>query len=530
MILESDAGGDLILKVEGTADSLTVRDDFSYQKGGVISQISGIRFTDGSSVELPTYSQNEPVDFTWQGSTTELALSGSNYGNNTFDLAPGGDYVTFGNTTDGGPGSNTVLFDKGDGDAVVNLNGGTGEIILAADITSSDVILQADSAGDLTIELLDTGESLTVDKDLAASGNYGPIGVQSGISEVRFADGSRIAFSPSDGANKPLDFTWIGSATDHTLVGSSLGSNTFTPGADGDSVTFGSSDQVGAASNVLNYARGNGAVTLNLNNGNGTIDLGAGITRGNVTFQSDDSTGNLTILDGTAGDSIVVNNDLYNYYGTTSHLGTLTFADGSTFNLNQPLTFTWSATAADTTLAGSDYGANVFNLVAGSDSVTFGNGSLGGSNWNAVNYAAGDGALTVNMNGGVGTIDLGTGITQSDLTFQSDDSTGNLTILDGTAGDSIVVNNDLYNYYGTTSHLGELTFSDGSTFNLNQPLTFTWSATAADTTLAGSDYGANVFNLVAGSDSVTFGNGSLGGSNWNAVNYVSGDDAHSRST
>ena len=395
------------------------------------------------------------------------------------------------------------------------MNGGVGTIDLGAGITQSDLTFQSDdSTGNLTILDGTAGDSIVVNNDL-----YNYYGTTSHLGELTFSDGSTFNL------NQPLTFTWSATAADTTLAGSDYGANVFNLVAGSDSVTFGNGSLGGSNWNAVNYAAGDGALTVNMNGGVGTIDLGAGITQSDLTFQSDDSTGNLTILDGTAGDSIVVNNDLYNYYGTTSHLGELTFSDGSTFNLNQPLTFTWSATAVDTTLAGSDYGANVFNLVAGSDSVTFGNGSLGGSNWNAVNYVSGDGALTVNMNGGVGTIDLGAGITQSDLTFQSDDSTGNLTILDGTAGDSIVVQNDLYNHYGTTSHLGTLTFADGSTFNLNQPLTFTWSATAVDTTLAGSDYGANVFNLVAGSDSVTFGNGSLGGSNWNAVNYAAGDGA-----
>ncbi|TLU70679.1 beta strand repeat-containing protein, partial [Lichenicoccus roseus] len=528
LILQSDAGGDLILKIEGTTDGLTVRDDFTYQSSGVVSQISGIRLADGSLIELPTYTQHEPADFTWQGSSTDLSLSGSNYGDNTFDLAPGGDTVTFGNSSDGGPGTNSVLFDKGDGNALINLDGGTGAITLAADIESSDVVLQADNTGDLTIELLDTGETLTVIDDLTPSSSIGAIGVSSSINELHFSDGSKVSLSAETGTNTPLVFTWIGSATDHTLVGSDLGSNTFIPGADGDSVTFGSRSVVGAATNLLNYSIGNGRVTLDLNGGTGAVEMGIGITQANLTFQAD-AVGDLTILDGTAGDSVVIENDLFSdKYGWNARLGAVNFSDGTSEAFNGGMTFTWTGTAVNTVLTGSGFGANVFNLAPGGDTVTLGNGSGSGSNRNTVNYGPGDGAATINMNGdnGSATLVFGKGITASDLIFQVDDSTGNLTILDGVAGDRVIIESDLFSdKYGWNARLSALSFGNGTAEVLSSGITFTWTGTATNTVLTGSGFGANVFNVAPGGDTVTLGNGSDSGSTKNTVNYGAGDGA-----
>jgi hypothetical protein len=102
-------------------------------------------------IARPGYNQGQPLTFTWIGTATTTVLTGSNYGSNIFDLGPGGDTVTGGNTNLGGDGTNTVVFDKGVGHAIVDLNGGVGTMQIAADIATSDVILQADNNGNLTV-------------------------------------------------------------------------------------------------------------------------------------------------------------------------------------------------------------------------------------------------------------------------------------------------------------------------------------------------------------------------------------------
>ena len=189
------------------------------------------------------------------------------------------------------------------------------------------------------------------------------------------------------------------------------------------------------------------------------------------------------------------------------------------------------------TLVGSNYGNNVIRMAPGNaavggqyDNTFYLAGSptvTGGAGNNTYHYDAGDGAATILPNGS-GTIQLGTGISASGLSFQDNDATGDLTISVGTAGDSITLKGDLGRGWwgGPTSKVGQLTFSDGSTFRLNQKawwddslLNFTWTGTAANTMLVGSNYGDNTFVLGAGGDTI------VGGQYGNTYLYGKGDGA-----
>ena len=559
VVLQADAAGDLTLSLrDDPKDSLVITGDLSRQGWGVQSQLTAISFGDGTSLQFGQsyWNQGQPIPFTWTGTAATTALVGSNFGPNTFDLGPGGDQVTFGNNSQGGSGSNTVLFDRGDGQVAINLNGGTGVLQFGADIPASDVYFQANAAGDLIIGLRDSlQDGLTIKGDLARGWWGGPT---SKIGQISFGDGSTLQLGQRDWWDSSLlNFTWTGTATSTTLVGSNYGDNTFVLGAGGDAATGG---QYG---NTYLYGKGDGAATITIN-GSNTLKLGAGISAGDLTFQANDATGDLVILDGAAGDSITLKGDLSRGWwgGPTSKVGQLTFADGSAFQLGQKdwwdhslLTFTTVGTVGQGTLAGSNYGNNVIRMAPGNAAVggqydnTFylasGNPTVtGGGGSNTYHYDIGDGAATVLPNGS-GTIQLGAGINAGGLTFQANDSTGDLTILDGAAGDSITLKNDLARGWwgGPTSKVGQISFSDGSAFQLGQKdwwdhslLTFTWTGTAANTVLVGSNYGNNTFRMGAGGSAVgggydnTFylasGNPTAtGGAGNNTYYYAAGDGA-----
>ena len=170
-------------------------------------------------------------------------------------------------------------------------------------------------------------------------------------------------------------------------------------------MTFGSGGQ-----NTVNYDQGDGAVTVNPNGGSGTISFGPGITASQVTLQAD-SAGDVTVsVDGT-GDSVLIEGDLYSSWGTRSQLSPLLFADGSTLSLSST-PFTWTGTAPDTSLVGTGWGANVFDLAPGGDTVTFGSGGQ-----NTVNYDQGDGMAVVNINSDSGNVVLGSDLTPDDVSF-----------------------------------------------------------------------------------------------------------------
>ncbi len=455
-----DATGDLMLRVLGTGDTLTVKGDLSRQGWGVQSQVGQIAFGDGTALHLgQSYcDQGQPLVFTWVGAGSGAPLVGSGFGSNTFILGPGGTHAVAGNGSLGGSGQNTVVFGKGDGQAIVNPNGGSGTIQFGPGISAGDLTFQADDAtGDLTILDGSMGDSVVLKGDLGR-GNWG--GPTSRVGQITFSDGSALQLGQTGWWDHSLlTFTWTGTATNTTLVGSSYGHNVFQFAAGGDTVTGG---QYG---NTYLYKRKIGAATININ-GDSTLKLGIGVSASDLTFQANDAPGDLAILDGAVGDSITLKGDLGrgNWGGPTSKVGQLTFADGRTLQFGQNgwrdhnlLNFTAIGTAANTVLVGSSYGNNTFVLGAGGDQVTFGNGNSGGSQSNTIVFGKGDGQATVNPNGASGgQIRLTAGIAPSDVAL-SGDLQGDLVLALKGTGDSLTV-------AGGSTAVQNVLFADGTTW------------------------------------------------------------------
>ncbi len=488
---------------------------------GISSQLTQVTLPgDGTSLAIgqPGPGQGQPLSFTWIGTAGVTALAGSNYGTNVFDLGPGGDTVTGGNNSRGAGGNNILLFDKGDGHAQVNLNGGVGTLRMAAGIAASDVILQADNLGDLTVKLLDTGDSVTFTGDLVQ--NWW--GVSSQLGQVTFADGTSLTVGqPNFGQGQPLTFTWIGGMSAAVLTGSNYGTNVFDLGPGGDTVTGGNNSRGGSGSNIVAFDKGDGQARVDLNGGTGTLQMASDIAASDVILQAD-NLGNLTVKLLDTGDSVTFTNDLVqNWWGVSSRLGSIAFADGSSLNLGQPnfgqgqpLTFTWIGSAATTLLTGSSYGTNVFDLGPGGDTVTGGNNGHGGPGNNVVEFEKGDGQAHVNLNGGTGSIQMASDITAADVILQAD-SADDLIVKLRDSSDSLTVAGALVqNWWGVSSQVGQIGFADGTSMSLGQPnfgqgqpLPLTWVASAGNETLTGSPLGNNTLEADAGNDVLNGGGG-----------------------
>ncbi len=562
VILQADNSGDLTVALrDDPADSVTFTGGLKETWWGGVSSVVTTLEIGGSSIALgqPAQGQGQPFTFTWIGTVSDTTLIGSDYGSNVFDLGAGGDTITLGTTQDGGSGNNTLVFDKGDGQVTVNVNGGISNGVvatlqMAADIAADDVILQADNSGDLTVALRDDpADSVTFTGGLKETW-WG--GVSSVVTILEIGGSSITLGQPAQGQGQPFTFTWIGTASDATLIGSDYGSNVFDLGAGGDTITLGTTQDGGSGENTIAFDKGDGQVIVNVNGGtsNGvvaTLQMASDIVDDDVVLQADDL-GDLTVVlrDDTA-DSVTFHGDLnQKYYGVNSVLQQIAFADGTTMAVGQPasgegqpLTFTWIGSASDTTLTGSDYGSNVFDLGTGGDTVTFGNTNDGGSGNNTLAFDKGDGRATVNLNSGIGVLQVGPDITESDIIFQSD-SAGDLIIgLADDPSDSVTILNDLQQkYYGVYSALQEIEFANGTSMAVGEPapgegapLTFTSVGTATNALLYGSNYGGNNFLLAAvggggggggGSflgDTVFFGNTNSGGSGYNSVSFDKGD-------
>jgi len=84
----------------------------------------------------------------------------------------------------------------------------------------------------------------------------------------------------------------------------------------------------------------------------------------------------------------------------------------------------------------------VFQLGAGGDSVTFGKGGS-----NTVDYSKGDGAATITLNGGVGTIQFEGSITDKDLWFVR---SGTNLVIDVLGSSDHLTVTGFFNYPATT--------------------------------------------------------------------------------
>jgi hypothetical protein len=645
LIFQSDAAGDLTISLLGaggtvSSDDITVVDT---QSPNSSSQTGQLDFADGSILAI-----NGNLLDTWTASSLTTTLVGSDFAGNLFELAPGGDSVTFGNTSDGGNGANFVDYDIGDGAVSIDANGGTGTIVMGTGITASDVYFQSDAAGDLTIGLLGADGLPTGDSIVTPGAFYG---YNSHIPDIQFADGSTLAINAgltdtwffgigdgavtiapngmsnriamgagitasdvyfqsdaagdltigllgadgmpggdtiiADGALYPynnngwyvgssigdiqfadgssvaitgtLTDMWWGPGGNTTLVGSDWSANQFESLASGDTVVFGNGDADsnsnnyygGAASgaNTVDYDVGDGSVTVNPNGANwneATIAFGAGITQSDLIFETDNAQpGNLTIAllgagGALTGDAITIENE-FNAGNDIARVGAVDFADGTSISLYQDYSLlnTWYGSVPGTALVGTDYGDNQFEDLQSGDSILFGNGALnnGNAELNTVDYNIGDGAVTVNPNGAWwdgGVLEMGTGITANDVIFETDNAqTGNLTIAllgaGGTlTGDAITIQNE-FNQNNVSARVGAVDFADGTSISLyqNPNLLNTWYGNAPDSTLVGTDYGANLFESLQGGDNIVFGNGALnwGNNEFNTVDYNIGDGA-----
>jgi len=479
LIFATDAANDLIIKVAGTSDAITITNDLTPLWWGVASAVGEIDLADGTTIALGrNWGQN--LTFTWDGTAGHATLAGSGLGNNVFELGAG-DVVT---GASGMP--NLYEYAAGDGAVTINSVGGTDTLQMGAGITASELTFRTDAANDLIIDVNGTSDVITLANDLA--GHWW--GVSSNVGQIDFADGSTLGLGRNWGQN--LTFQWNGAAGNMTITGSGLGNNVYQLGA-GDVV-----NGTGTV-NTYDYASGDGAVTINYNGGTDLIAMAAGITASDLTFQTD-ANSDLIIDVGGTSDAITLTNDLASHWwGVSSNIGQIDFADGSTLalsrNWGQNLTFTWNGSAGDTTLTGTGYGTNLFALGPGDVA----NGSNG---TNTYAFARGDGAVTVNTNGGNDTIAMAAGITASDVTFETDASNDLIVDVDGTS-DAITVTNDLASHWwGVSSNLGQIAFADGSTVGLSrdwgQNLTFTWQGGAGNTTLNGTGYGYNTFELAPG--------------------------------
>jgi hypothetical protein len=507
--LQVDAYSDLVVRFRGdNTDSIYLRNDIYNTAAGTVSSVSHLLFADGTSMllgVLPDGSASNPLTYDWYGSASDTVLAGDRSGSNVYHLAPGGDTVQ--TTT----GYSKTIYSLGDGNATIRptwaATGSTGDIAFGSGIAAADVYFQVQNYHDLVVRFHgDDTDSVTIH-----NGVYGTAqGTIIAESKLLFSDGTSMSLGMSaDGTYNPIAYDWYGDASATTLAGDPTGSNVFhlAPGGDLVITTTGYSQ--------VFYSQGDGNATVQPtaagDGGSADLVFGPGITAADIYFQNANYDDLVIRFHGDDTDSITITGDLYDTSaGTVSKMPSLVFSDGTSELIGlspdqtayNPVKFDWYADASTTVLSGGDHGSSEFHLAAGGDTV------YTTATYSQIDFDKGDGNATVRPTGpwfgGAADISLSAGLDMADLILTPEANNDLVISFRGDTSDSLTLQNDIYGG-GTGGMVSYLKFADGAQLRIGIPATDTFVGDATHTVLQGSDDHNNIFELGAGSDSVTAG-------------------------
>jgi Ca2+-binding RTX toxin-like protein len=386
-VVQADNGNDLVIKLNGTTDQVTLDDTSS----NGYARIERVRFADGTVLthsqllELATGATAGPDSFT--GSSGNDRLYGGR-GDDTLLGKLGSDRLEGGEDNDtlkGGGGDDNYVFDPGfgqdmvsDADGLTN-QGGFDIVSFGVGIAAADIsVTQSDSGKDLVLHVAGTSDTITLN-DTSSNG-------YARIEEVHFADGTvltqaqlmALATAPTAG-----DDVFYGSTEDDLLSGGA-GNDSLTGIAGNDTLTGGAGNDLlkaGAGDDIYVFAAGFGQDVVSDSNGSldqggsDEIRFGAGITAADLIVTQADNGNDLVIaINGTA-DRIVLDDVSSNGY---ARIEQVRFADNSLLSYADLLALAltakasadsyWGDGSANTIAAGD--GGDILHGLAGDDSLS----------------------------------------------------------------------------------------------------------------------------------------------------------------
>ncbi|MBS4773935.1 MAG: hypothetical protein KHX55_06650, partial [Proteobacteria bacterium] len=456
----------IIVKNDETQGMLIV--NFFYRDS---YQIEELYFYDGKLVNLTEaplvlqqFNTAETIELTNNGDTV--------YGNGGFDTINGGsgnDTIVGGKGNDslsGSYGNDTYIWNLGDGMDTISDNEGENVIQLGGGISLSDLTFSRNVNNLNIIVNGEENQGITI-------ANYFIRNDRQKYT-LNFADGSSVNLAQvgltlqqgdSDDNISTMDYDDViyGNGGNDTIY--SNGGNDIIIGGKGNDVLYGS---YGNDTYIWNL--GDGMDTISDNEGENVIQLGGGISLSNLTFSRDVNNLNI-IVNGEENQGITIanyfiRNDRQKY--------TLKFADGSSVNLAQ-VGLTLQQGDSDDNISTMDYDDVIYGN-GGNDTIysNGGNDIIIGGKGNDVLYGSygndtyiwnlGDGLDTISDNEGENVIQLGDGISLSDLTFSRD--VNNLVIVvKGEENQGIII----ADYFTSSSRQKQtIEFADGSNVNLAQ--------------------------------------------------------------
>ena len=406
--------------------------------------VSAVQFADGT-----TLSRVQLLNLSTTGVPGRTALYGSS-GGDAFDSRG---YATY---AQGNGGADSFIYNSGYGALEINEYSGatvatTATLQFGTGVSPSQITASADSAGNLYLADGTSGDQIKLDTMMKLFGSSPAYGVGA----VQFADGT------SWSAQQLLNLADTATANNTILYGfRASGTFTYNKGT--------------GHTEINEYAGGTVATTA-------TLVLTGGILPSQMTAASD-SSGNLFLYDGASGDEIKLDNMMKLFSGYAAYgIGTVQFADGTTWTAQQVLNLADTASATNTTL----YGYR--------PSGTF-------------SYSPGSGHIEINeYAGGVvnttAVLQLGSGIAPSQVGASSDGA-GNLYLTDSISGDQIKLDNMMKLFSGSSAYgVGSILFANGTTWTAQQILNLADTASTTNTLLYGFRP-AGTFTYAAGNGHV----------------------------
>ncbi|NIJ21113.1 Ca2+-binding RTX toxin-like protein [Sphingomonas naasensis] len=438
-VSQANNGNDIVLKIAGTSDQVTMRNANYWSAQFRIDQIDFANGTSWSFADLfARATAGTPGNDTIHGSIEAQALSGAG-GNDWIDGRSGNDVITGGagdDTIYGGGGDDRYMFSLGDGQDVINEydreGSGFDRLVFGAGISQADVrVLQANNGNDIVLRIAGTSDQLTM-----RNANYWSADFR--IDQVDFADGTSWSFADLFGR------AMAGTSGNDTIHGG-IGAQTITAAAGDDWVDGRSGDDIliggtgadylsgGAGNDVYRFARGDGVDSIreyiNWDSGWGgtdAVEFASGISASDVTvgkansgndyvFYVDGGADRVTVVGGVTG-------------GSDQAVEEVRFADGAVWNLASIAARVVGVSNANDVLNGSAnadtlrglQGDDTINGLAGNDSVRgdAGNDTLAGQDGDDVlDGGAGNDILS----GGLGTDQLWGGAGADRFVFASGD-------------------------------------------------------------------------------------------------------------
>jgi len=267
-------GGDLVLTIAGTGDSVRVA---GYFHNPPEYRLGAIRFADGSAWSSADIERQVHESHDWlMGTMDDDALSGGP-GNDLLHGASGSDVLHGGSGDDrlsGGPGADVFLYGYGEGhDAIEDATAGD-TIRFGSGISLADVQV-AREGGDLLLHVADGMGSLRLH-------GYFNLWPQDRPSQIRFADGASLDAAAIERRLAATADNLHGTPESDTLDGGP--GDDFLHGQDGDDVLYGGAGNDlldgGTGSDTFHFGRGDGndvVYRVPDNGGTDVLALGRGI-------------------------------------------------------------------------------------------------------------------------------------------------------------------------------------------------------------------------------------------------------------